>query len=126
MKKLILALVLAISSVPAMAWYQGGYVRHYHGGYGVGLGVGIASGVIISNMYRPPVYVQPTYVMPPVYTPPAVVYQRPADPCVGLTDYNGQYNPSAAQSYCRGQQQLARQQQAAQDQEAFNRGVSGQ
>jgi len=88
MKKLILALVLALTATSAMAQYRGGYssnrsvtINHYsynrgyyggyHGGcYGCAVGAGIIAGTIIgSALAAPPVIVSP----PPVYvypTPP--------------------------------------------------------
>ena len=71
-----------------------------------------------------PYVVQRGYSMDPYYAPQRA-YQLPADPCAGQTQFNGQYNPGAAQAYCRGQQDYLRQRQQQLEQEAYAAGQAG-
>ena len=98
MKKVILAVALAVASTSAMAWnnggyhggygnrsvtvnnyggYHGGYRSGYYGGgcYGCGIGAAVVGGAIVGGLMAGAL--APTYVAPPVYITPPPVYVAP-------------------------------------------------
>jgi len=100
MKKLILALILALTATSALAWtngyrgpfvvnnYHGGYYGGYRGGcYGCGVGAAIVGGAIVGGIVAGAL--TPTYIAPaPVYvTPPPVIVQ----PAVPVAPYGYHY-----------------------------------
>jgi len=89
----------------------------------------IIGGQVANNLSQrnrdPRFYNADPYGVPPNPYVVQRAYQLPADACAGQTQYNGQYNPGAAQAYCRGQQDYLRQRQQQLEQEAYAAGQSG-
>ena len=103
MKKIIVALLLAGSSITAMAdghfggyhgGYHGGYQSHYHGGgFNNFIGPAIIGGVIgyaIAQPRETVIYQQPQVI----YQQPQVIYQQPGVPV-------GYHEETLFDGYCR-------------------------